>query len=321
MTSKTSSKARSGGDQYIHNQKESSERQHILNKCFRRTSHDAFEKSGILNSAAAARVRGNFRVIEIGCGAGFSTFDLAEWLPPHASITAIDTNEAMISLARQRLLSAHPEWSDRIEFRVENGEEAAKADGFACTFDAVWMRYVVVHVPDPIALIKAAASCLKPMGVLLIEDCNADGSICDPPLFANTLIHRAHIAASLKLGADVRRGPWIGGYMRQAGLENISCNSFVPAFGKGVDVQPWCNGSFTCSDDFDSTSHYNHGLKLLRMSLESAAPSFIELGTCKEEELEKARASLEKAESADYQLFSVPGGQTFQWWGTKPIGE
>ena len=135
-----------------------------------------------------------------------------------------------------------------------------------------------------------------------------DGYISDPPLFANTLIHRAHIPAPLKMGADVRQGPWIGGYIREAGLHNIGCNTFVPAFGRGVDVQPWCD----TSRDFDSEWHCNQGLQMLCMSLESAAPNFIKLGTCTQEELETARESLDRAETAEYQLFSVPGGQTYQ---------
>lgn len=37
-------------------------------------------------------------------------------------------------------------------------------------FDAVWVRFVVVHVPDPLVLLQAAVSCLKPGGILLVED-------------------------------------------------------------------------------------------------------------------------------------------------------
>ena len=53
-----------------------------------------------------------------------------------------------------------------------NREEAAQTKEFANQFDAVWMRYVVVHVPDPKTLIKAATARLKLGGALLIEDCN-----------------------------------------------------------------------------------------------------------------------------------------------------
>lgn len=314
----------SGGDQYIHNKLESTERQEVLNFCFRHTSKDAFRRSTIIAKAVAADDAGTgYRVLEIGCGAGFTTLDLAEWLSSRTTITAIDTNESMIASARERLSTNHPEWTskdesnerqDRVSFQVMSGEEAASR--FPNQYDAVWMRYLVVHVPDPVALLRAAAACLKPGGIMLVEDMNADGFVSDPPLYANDLIHRAHIAASLKLGADIRRGPKIGGYLRKIGMGGIYNHAFVPLFGKGVAIQPWCDGAN--DDDFDSDWHYEQGMKLLRMSLESAAPNFLQLETCTKQELEIARESLSEVESADYQLFSVPGGQMYQWWGVKP---
>jgi 2-polyprenyl-3-methyl-5-hydroxy-6-metoxy-1,4-benzoquinol methylase len=122
--------------------------------------------------------------------------DLTDWLP-NAQITSIDTNSDMIASAQGR-----PELTtDRVHFFVKSGEQAAEQ--WPETLDVVWMRFVVVHVPNPVQLIQAAVDCLKPHGTLLIEDCNAEGAVSDPPLFANTLIHRAHMEASLKLGADV----------------------------------------------------------------------------------------------------------------------
>ena len=319
------SAASSGGDQYIHNKLERTERQEVLHFCFRHTSKGAFRRSTIIARAAAADKAGTaYRVLEIGCGAGFTTLDVAEWLPSRATITAIDTNETMIASARERLSTNHPEWTsnyesnerrqDRVSFQVMSGEEAAST--FPNQYDAVWMRYLVVHVPDPVALLRAAAACLKPGGIMLVEDMNADGFVSDPPLYANDLIHRAHIAASLKLGADIRRGPKIGGYLRQIGMEDISNHAFVPLFGKGVAIQPWCDDAD--DDDFDSDWHCEQGMQLLRMSLESAAPNFLQLETCTKQELDIARESLSEVESADYQLFSVPGGQMYQWWGVKP---
>jgi hypothetical protein len=64
--------------------------------------------------------------------------------------------------------------------------------------------------------------------------------------------------------------------MKQTGLESIQSNVFVPVFGKGIDVNPW----FRHTGEFDAMPHYEQGLRLLRMSLELAAPQFLELGTC-----------------------------------------
>ena len=309
-------KTASGGDQYIHNERESEERQEVLHQCFRRTSHDAFRRSGIVAGAAAAASAGSdFHLLEIGCGAGFGTLDAARWLPG-ARVTGIDANAAMtVAAFRRRRLAGDRTVAGRVRFRTLSGEAAA--DALPHAFDAVWIRYVVVHVPDPEALLRAAVACLRPGGTLLVEDMNLGGYVAEPPLRAHALIHRAHAAASLTLGGDIGRGPRIGGYLRDAGLGQVRSHAFVPLFGRGVEVQPWCDVD---SGDFDPIQHFEQGLKLLRMSLESAAPIFLKLGTCTEDELVAARESLPDAETAEYQLFSLPGGQMFQWWGVKPPG-
>jgi 2-polyprenyl-3-methyl-5-hydroxy-6-metoxy-1,4-benzoquinol methylase len=65
----------------------------------------------------------------------------------------------------------NPSLAPHIDFVVQNGERADAA--WAGRFDAVWMRFVVIHVPDPVSLVQAAANCLKQGGILLIEDTDA----------------------------------------------------------------------------------------------------------------------------------------------------
>lgn len=326
----TSSALTSGGEQYIHNQKENSQRQEVLHRCFRASSAAAFRKSGIVSQAAQAarneRKDGCYTMLEIGCGSGATTLDLARQLPKSAKVVGLDANADMIAAANERLRQL-PEHEDdlhsRVEFRLLSGEQAAQEYGVG-SFDAVWMRFVLVHVPNPLQLVEAAAQCLKPgTGTLLIEDVNAEGFFSDPHFAAHALINARHIEASLQLGADVRRGPWVGGLMRQAGdgqmLDCIQCNSFVPMFGKGITFKPWVEDNSQEVQDrlLDPSTHYKLGVQLADMSLESLAPKFLELGVCTKEELEEAQASFESVKDSEYQVFSFPGGQIFQWWAQR----
>jgi ubiquinone/menaquinone biosynthesis C-methylase UbiE len=106
-------------NQYIHKQRESSDRQNVLNQCFQRTSQDAFYKSRIVETAAT---KDDYKVLEIGCGAGFTTTDLADWLP-NAQITAIDTNSDMIASAQE---DRHELLTERVHIFVKSGEQAAE---------------------------------------------------------------------------------------------------------------------------------------------------------------------------------------------------
>ena len=97
----------------------------------------------------------------------------------------------------------------------------------------------MIHVPDPLAILQAAVACLKPGGICLVEDAHLNGYICQPQIYAHHFLHEAHQKASLSLGADLTRGARIGDYTRKLNLCNIGCDTFVPLFGKGIDVKSW----------------------------------------------------------------------------------
>ena len=136
----------SGGDQYIH--RETSDRQELLHWCFQDTSVQALHQSGIVERANASN---DFQILEIGCGAGHTTIDLlAKTLPDSAKITAVDADAGMIEAAKHRRKRNRSTNNDRIAFLHTTGEALAK--DMPAQFDAIWIRFVLVHVPDPIQL-------------------------------------------------------------------------------------------------------------------------------------------------------------------------
>ena len=229
-----SSHPSTGGSQYIHSE-ESVDRQELLHKCFRQSTKDAFQMSRILQEvdvAAQSREGRPFRVLEIGCGAGHTTINLLMDLFGEGTIiTAVDTDSKMIEQAISRLhMSKPPQAHKRVEFINQSGESLAET--MQDTFDAVWLRFVTVHVPDAETLVQASVACLKPGGTLLIEDTYTPGtsSLCDPPCYAHEFFHKLHSQASQKLGGDLTRGFKIGGYLQTIGVERIQFNTFAPLF-------------------------------------------------------------------------------------------
>ncbi|CAB9523571.1 biosynthesis O-methyltransferase [Seminavis robusta] len=330
----------SGGDQYIH-AKENVERQGLLHQCFRQSSSDAFSMSGILEASQHHHNndKETFRVLEIGCGAGHTTLDLLlDVLPDHCHITAVDADPKLIASAQTRLSSQgfSELQQKRVTFQHQTGESLAES--MAGQFDSVWVRFVVVHLPDPLAFLEAAAECLKPGGTILVEDIYVPGatSLCHPPLYAHTFFHEMHTKASRKLGGDLTRGAKIGDYLQSLGsLQNIQCNTFAPIFGRGVTVRPWtshsqsANSSRSQENTDTSTNRFNLGWSLLEQSLASLMPKLRELEVCTEEEVSRAEESLaswkreQKAKGDDdertcsYQMFALPDGTVFQWWATR----
>jgi len=97
----------------------------------------------------------NRRVLDIGCGGGL----LCEAMAANsARVTGIDISMEAIRIAREHLA----ETNFAVDYRVDTAE--AFAAGHAHEFDVVTCMEMLEHVPDPAAIIEAAARLLQPGG-------------------------------------------------------------------------------------------------------------------------------------------------------------
>lgn len=313
----------SGGDnsKYVYLHKDSSQRQALLQQLFRHSSALAFVKSGILDRASANDTDQPFNLLEIGCGFGWTTQDAARMLPRESRITAIDANEELIQEAKNILAKQEDsDINDKIEFETMSGEEAASK--YTEGFDAVWIRFVVVHIPDPNKLIRAARDCLKPGGILLVEEPDVLGGISDPPIFAIDLLYKAQMEAmAQQKGGDLRRGYQIGRFMTEVGgLENINCDSFVPLLGKGLNIPPWMGVDESPLGKWPSQEElFNIAIPFLQNNVNTLEPKLLQMKTCTVEDMEQCRASLDRVSELDYQVFTCRIAKVFQWWATKSV--
>lgn len=101
------------------------------------------------------------RVLEVGCGEGYSTSRLAKAFP-NAEIVAIDI---MPQVGR---LYDGPE--GRVNFRMQTAEALAAAE--PGSFDLVIMCDVIHHIPDDIrsSVLGAVKSLLAPQGRFAVKD-------------------------------------------------------------------------------------------------------------------------------------------------------
>jgi demethylmenaquinone methyltransferase/2-methoxy-6-polyprenyl-1,4-benzoquinol methylase len=117
--------------------------------------------------AEAAAARPGVRILELGCGTGALTAQLAA---RGATVKAIDQNPEMLEQARARLSTAPPEQSARVEL-VE--VTASEIDGLpAADFDAVVASFALSEMSagERAYVLRAARERLGPGGRLLVAD-------------------------------------------------------------------------------------------------------------------------------------------------------
>jgi len=110
---------------------------------------------------AVARLSGNERVLDVGCGAGHTALAFA----PHAAeVVGLDLTLAMLAQARK--LAAERSLTN-VSFERGDVERLPYPDA---SFDIVTSRYSAHHYPHPLLALHECARVLKPGGLLLLSD-------------------------------------------------------------------------------------------------------------------------------------------------------
>lgn len=106
---------------------------------------------------AALNLRPGERVLDIGCGAGQTTLDLAQAVAPDGHVLGVDISRPLLEVARRR------EGGPSVAFL----EADAQTHPFApAEFDAVFSRFGVMFFADPEAAFANIHRALKPGGRL-----------------------------------------------------------------------------------------------------------------------------------------------------------
>ncbi|XP_017006936.2 ubiquinone biosynthesis O-methyltransferase, mitochondrial [Drosophila takahashii] len=107
------------------------------------------------------------RILEVGCGGGLLTEQLARL---GAQVTGIDLGEKLIEAARDHLKCSSPELASTVTYKMEPVDQHAKAN-CEC-YDAVIVSEVLEHVDDKVALLESSVRTLKPGGSIFITTLN-----------------------------------------------------------------------------------------------------------------------------------------------------
>ncbi|MBI1827202.1 MAG: methyltransferase domain-containing protein [Planctomycetes bacterium] len=106
----------------------------------------------------------NQTILDLGCGPGYATLDLARIAGPSGKVIAVDGSPRFIQhlqaqLNAQGLCNVETKVLDVHDLNLESG-----------SVDRVYIRWVLCFVRDPRAVIKAVAKSLRKGGVLAVQD-------------------------------------------------------------------------------------------------------------------------------------------------------
>ena len=111
------------------------------------------------------------RVLDVGCGCGQTTLDIAGRVGRAGAVLGIDISAPMLAVARNR---AQPPGGGGIEYREADAQVADLGRG---RFDAAYSRFGIMFFADPVAAFGNLRQALRPGGRL--------GFVCWRPLAEN----------------------------------------------------------------------------------------------------------------------------------------
>lgn len=129
-------------------------------------------QSFAVSIAAKVRALNPRRVLELACGTGVVTRELADVLHLDTQIVATDFSPDMLAIARQNLSGSRP-----IDWQVADACSLPFEDK---SFDVITCQFGVMMVPDKLAALREAFRVLEPGGQLIY---NAWGDIASNPFF------------------------------------------------------------------------------------------------------------------------------------------
>jgi SAM-dependent methyltransferase len=202
------------------------------------TSAAEHERLGWMNRLLNAReldaigLRGDERVLELGAGTGLFARALAERLP-RGSVLGIELDERQLAAAR-----ANTAGLANVELRHGDACAPPLTPAELGSFDLVHARFLLEHLTDPEAAVRAMARAVRPGGRVALVDDDHDTLRLWPEAPAFAGLWRAYCGEYTRRGMD----PWIGrrltGLLAAAGLE--PCDATLLFFGAcaGMELFP-----------------------------------------------------------------------------------
>jgi SAM-dependent methyltransferase len=183
-----------------------------------------------------ARLTPDARVLDVGCGPGTITADLAVQVPD-GEVIGIDAAGDVLTLARQE---ADRRGLSNVRFEVGDTYHLGFEDD---TFDVVHAHQVLQHLTDPVAALREMRRVGRPGGLVAARDADYGGFFWfpdDPELTEWQALYRDVARA---LGGEPDAGRHMLAWARQAGFAAVEASGSSWCY-TGRDDRTWWGTSW-----------------------------------------------------------------------------
>lgn len=252
------------------------ERLKVLARASLPETAELFDRVGVVPGA---------RCLDLGCGSGDVTFELARRAGPGGHAVGIDQDEVKLALARE---DAEAEGIANAEFRlgsVYDWDEPA-------AYDVVYCRFLLQHLSRPLDLLRSMWAGVRPGGAVVVEDADFTGSFSEPPSAGHAFFVEAYSRVLESHGGDPLAARKLFRWFGEAGIPEprLRVMQGVHAGGEAKELP--------------------------RLTVEMTAEGMVAEGIASEDEIETALADLATFIADPTTIFGRP--RTFQVWARRP---
>lgn len=187
----------------------------------------------VANSAAylAGSLRPGMSLLDVGCGPGTLTIDLARHVLP-GRVVGVDAASGVLEGARARAAEAGVD----VEFVVG---DVYRLDAPDDSFDVVHAHQVLQHLTRPIDALREFRRVARPDGLVAARDVDYEGAIWYPRLPGLDEWREVYLAVHRAVSGDPSAGRQLKAWARAAGFEEVTSTADVWLFETDVDRAWW----------------------------------------------------------------------------------
>jgi SAM-dependent methyltransferase len=196
---------------------EGRERLRLLGRIMHASTSALFDRVGVHDGLSC---------LDIGCGGGDVTLELARRVGPRGRVIGGDIDATKLELARGE---AAQQGFAHVSFATFD----VCGTGLDDRFDVVYSRFLLTHLSDPASAVAVFHRHVRPGGTVAVEDIDFSGYFTYPESRAFQRYHALYCATVSRRGGDPNIGPRLPGLLERCGFRDVEMAAVQPLATRG----------------------------------------------------------------------------------------